>query len=173
MIRIPLDQITIRHTLQPGDIGYVTFLHGSLYAREYGYGLQFETYVAEGLCEFMKRHNPKMDRVWVCEHGGRMVGFLLVMERADAAQIRYFLIEPEYRGLGLGAKLMSQCMDFIRERGYRKVFLWTTKELTAAAHLYASAGFSLTEEKESTSFGKPVTERRYDLLLSSPPTDGR
>jgi peptidyl-dipeptidase Dcp len=165
MGRIPLDQITIRNELKPGDIGYVTYLHGSLYAREYGYGMQFETYVAEGLCEFVKRYNPRMDRVWVCEHGGRMVGFLLVMERDDAAQLRYFLIEPAYRGIGLGSKLVSQFMDFIRGCGYRKAFLWTTHELTTAARLYSSAGFRLTEEKESTAFGKPVTERRYDLLL--------
>ncbi len=165
MGKISLDQITIRNELKPGDIGYVTYLHGSLYAREYGYSMQFETYVAEGLCEFMKRHNRRMDRVWVCEHEGRMIGFLLVMEREDAAQIRYFLIEPEYRGFGLGSKLMSQCMDFIKDRGCRKAFLWTTHELTTAARLYCSAGFRLTEEKESTAFGKLVRERRYDLLL--------
>jgi GNAT superfamily N-acetyltransferase len=165
MSTIHRDQITIRNELQPGDIGYVTYLHGSLYAREYGYSVQFETYVAEGLCEFTKRYNPRMDRVWVCEHGGRIVGFLLVMERDDAAQLRYFLIEPEYRGFGLGSKLIRQCMDFIKDRGYLKAFLWTTHELTTAARLYALAGFTLTEEKESTAFGKQVRERRYDLLL--------
>jgi ribosomal protein S18 acetylase RimI-like enzyme len=162
---IPLDQIAIRNELRPGDIGCVIHLHGCLYAQEYGYGMQFETYVAEGLCEFMRRHNPRMDRVWVCEHGGRMVGFLLVMQRGDAAQIRYFLIQPEYRGIGLGAKLMGQCMTFIRERGYRNAFLWTTHELTAAAHLYTSSGFVMTEEKESRAFGTPLRERRYDLQL--------
>jgi ribosomal protein S18 acetylase RimI-like enzyme len=168
MSRMSLDQITIRNELKPGDIGYATYLHGSLYAREYGYGMQFETYVAEGLCEFMKRHNPGMDRVWVCEHEGRMVGFLLVMERGEAAQIRYFLIAPEYRGFGLGSKLMSQCMEFIKDRGYRKAFLWTTHELTAAARLYSSAGFRLTVEKESTAFGKLIRERRYDLVIPEP-----
>ena len=165
MGRIPLDQITIRHELKPGDIGYLTYLHGSLYARECGYGIPFEIYVAEGICEFLKRHNPHMDRIWVCEHEGRMVGFLLVMQRGDAAQLRYFLIEPAYRGIGLGSKLIRECMDFIRDRGYRKAFLWTADGLTTAAHLYTSAGFRLTEEKESTAFGKLVTERRYDLVL--------
>jgi len=165
MSGIPLDQIKIRNELEPGDIGYVIYLHGFLYAKEFGYGRQFETYVAEGLCEFMKRHNPRMDRVWVCEHGGKMIGFLLVMQRGDAAQLRYFLIAPEHRGCGLGSKLMGQFMEFIKERGYRKAFLWTTSELTTAARLYTSAGFRLTQEKESTSFGKALRERRYDLLL--------
>jgi GNAT superfamily N-acetyltransferase len=165
MNTISLDQVAIRNELQPGDIGGVIHLHGSLYAKEYGYGIQFETYVAEGLCEFMKRHNANRDRVWVCEHEGRMVGFLLAMERDEAAQLRYFLITPEYRGIGLGSKLMGQFMEFVRARGYRKAFLWTTQELTTAARLYAAAGFRLTEEKESAAFGKAVIERRYDLVL--------
>jgi len=168
MTAVGLEDISIRNALAPGDLGYVIYLHGRLYAREYGYGLQFEAYVAEGLCEFMERHDPQMDRVWICEHGGRMIGFLLAMKRGEAAQLRYFLIDPEYRGIGLGKKLMGLFMEFIRERGYRKAYLWTTHELTAAAHLYTSAGFKLTEEKESTSFGKPLRERRYDLELGQP-----
>jgi GNAT superfamily N-acetyltransferase len=160
-----LKDITIRTELAPGDIGYVIHRHGALYAREYGFGLQFETYVAHGLCEFMERYDPKTNRVWVCEHEGRMVGFLLLMNRGEAAQLRYFLIEPEYRGIGLGSRLMSLFMDFLKSRGYRAAYLWTTDDLATAAHLYTRAGFTLTEEKPSTAFGKPLTERRFDLTL--------
>jgi peptidyl-dipeptidase Dcp len=94
-----------------------------------------------------------------------MVGFLLLMDRGKAAQLRYFLIEPEYRGLGLGLKLLNLYMDFLQECGYKESYLWTTHELTAAAHLYQRVGFKLTEEKESTSFGKALREQRYDLIL--------
>ncbi len=160
-----LDRIAVRNELEPGDIGYLTYLHGSLYAKEYGYGLQFEAYVAAGLCEFLSRYDAVSDRVWVCEHRGRMVGFLLVMHREEGAQLRYFLIEPAYRGVGLGRRLLGQCLDFVRDRGYPKVFLWTTHELAAAARLYGAAGFRLTEEKESTAFGKPLREQRYELKL--------
>jgi GNAT superfamily N-acetyltransferase len=105
--------------------------------------------------------------VWVCEHGGRVVGFMLLMHREDeAAQLRYFLIEPDYRGIGLGSRLMGLFMDFLKSTGYKSAFLWTIHELRAAAHLYEKAGFVLTEEKESTTFGKPLRERRYDLALS-------
>ena len=165
MNHISLNDISIRTTLRPGDIGYVTYLHGALYAKEYSYGIQFESYVARGLCEFHERYNPERNRVWVCEHNDRMIGFLLLMDRGDAAQLRYFLIEPEYRGIGLGSKLLNLYMDFLRGCGYRASYLWTTHELSPAASLYKKIGFQLTEEKESTVFGKSLREQRYDLIL--------
>ena len=95
-----------------------------------------------------------------------MIGFLLLMDRGSAAQLRYFLIEPEYRGLGLGSKLLNLYMDFLQECRYKESYLWTTHELSTAAFLYKRFGFQLTEEKESTVFGKPLKEQRYDLFLS-------
>lgn len=166
MNQISLNDISIRTELQPGDMGEVIRQHGAFYAGEYGFGIQFEYYVARGFCEFYERYDPKRNRVWVCEHKGGMIGFLLLMERGDAAQLRYFLIQPVYQGLGLGSKLLGLYMDFMRECGYQKSYLWTTDELGTAISLYKKFGFQLTEEKASTSFGKPVTEQRYDLVLS-------
>jgi len=163
---ISLDDISIRTDLRPGDLGYVMYQHGVLYSREYSFGLSFENYVAKGLSEFYEQYDPKRSRVWVCEHNDRRIGFLLLMDRGDAAQLRYFFIEPDYRGIGLGSKLMSLYMDFLRECGYKASYLWTAHELTTAAALYKRHGFRLTEEKESTAFGKPLIEQRYDLILS-------
>ena len=163
--KVSLDDISIRTELRHGDLGYVVYLHGVLYGREYGYGIQFETYVAKGLCEFYEQYNPARNRIWACEHNGRMIGFLLLIDRGKAAQLRYFLIEPEYRGLGLGSKLLNLYMDFLRECGYKESYLWTTHELDAAIHLYQRVGFKLMEEKESTAFGKALREQRYDLFL--------
>ena len=160
-----LEDISIRTELRPGDIGYVIHMHGDLYKKEYDYGIQFETYVAKGLCEFYEKYNPQRNRVWICEHKGKMIGFLLLMDRNEAAQLRYFLIDPDYRGIGLGAKLLDMYLDFLRECGYQRSYLWTTHELTTAAWLYKRVGFLLTEEKESSSFGKPLREQRYDLIL--------
>jgi GNAT superfamily N-acetyltransferase len=165
MNKIALDDISIRTEFRPGDIGYVTYMHGALYSKEYNYGLQFESYVAKGLCEFYEKYNPERNRIWACEHNARMIGFLLLMDRGNAAQLRYFLIEPEYRGIGLGTKLLKLYMDFLRECGYKESYLWTTHELYTAASLYKRRGFQLTEEKESTAFGKPLREQRYDLIL--------
>ena len=164
--RISLEAISIRTHPKPGDLGYVIYLHGKLYGQEYGYGFQFERYVANGLCEFYEKYDPTRSRVWICEHNDRMIGFLLLMDRGESAQLRYFLIEPEYRGIGLGSKLMNLYMDFLRERSYQRSYLWTTHELITAANLYKRFGFQLTEEKESIAFGKPLQEQRYDLILS-------
>jgi GNAT superfamily N-acetyltransferase len=166
MTNVSLGDISIRTELRPGDIGYVTYLHGSLYSKEYGYGLSFENYVAKGLCEFYEKYNPERNRIWACEHNDRMIGFLLLMDRVKAAQLRYFLVERKYRGIGLGSELMNLYMDFLQASGYKTSYLWTTHELSTAASLYKRHGFRLTEEKDSTAFGKPVKEQRYDLILA-------
>ncbi|MBV4357515.1 GNAT family N-acetyltransferase [Pinibacter aurantiacus] len=164
-INATLDDITIRTDLMPGDLGYVIYRHGELYHSEYNYGISFETYVGAGLYEFYSSYDPAMDRVWICEHENKIVGFVLLMHRENnAAQLRYFLIEPEYRGIGLGKKLMNLYIDFLKEKGYQSSYLWTTNELYSAASLYKRHGFELTEEKPSTAFGKPLMEQRYDLI---------
>jgi N-acetylglutamate synthase-like GNAT family acetyltransferase len=162
---ITLDEITIRTELKPGDIGYVIYLHGVLYKNEYGYGIEFETYVAEGLVQFYRQYDPQKDRVWICEHRNNMVGFLLLMHRGDAAQLRYFILQPEYRGIGLGNKLMILYMDFLKEKEYKSTYLLTTGDLPVSTHLYKKFGFRLTQEKPSSAFGKPVVQQRYDLAL--------
>jgi ribosomal protein S18 acetylase RimI-like enzyme len=159
--------ITIRTTLRPGDIGYVTWLHGWLYDKEYQYGISFETYVAKGLYEFYKSYDESKDRVWICEHEGKMVGFLLLMHRENnAAQLRYFILLPEYCGIGLGKKLMELYMEFLREKKYTSSYLWTTHEQEVAASLYRRYGYQLTDEKDSTAFGKPLKEQRYEMINS-------
>lgn len=162
-----LDDITIRSDLRPGDIGSVVHLHGALYGSEYGYGIGFEAYVALGLHEFYQNYDANRDRVWICEDDGAMVAFLLLMHRQDnAAQLRYFLVRPEYRGIGLGKRLMELFMQFLGECGYRSAYLWTVDELPAAASLYRRHGFVLTEEKPASAFfGKPLREQRYDLVM--------
>src|SRR5688572_30980936 len=152
-----IEDITIRHDLRPGDLGYVIYRHGKLYGDENNYEVRFEAYVAGGLQEFYENYDPNNDRVWICEHDGRMIGFLLLMHRQNnAAQLRYFYLESAYRGIGLGKKLMSLYMDFLMKCGYTSSYLWTTHELASAAALYTRHGFELSEEKASTSFGKPL-----------------
>jgi ribosomal protein S18 acetylase RimI-like enzyme len=163
-----LDDISIRHSFYPGDIGYIIHLHGHLYAAEYNYGLEFETYVAEGVLEFYKRFDPQQERIWICEHDHKIIGFLLLMHRGDTprrtAQLRYFLIHPDYRGIGLGKKLMDLFMEFLHRSRYTAAYLLTTHELEAAASLYRRHGFNLTEEFKSSAFGKSVREQRYEFM---------
>lgn len=164
---IGLNDITIRTELREGDIGTIVNRHGVLYNEEYGWGIGFESYVAAGLHEFYKEFDPAKDHIWICEHEGKFAGCTLVKSRGDTAQLRYFLIEPEYRGIGLGGKLFSLMMDFVRSCGYKSAYLWTTSELLAGAHLYQKFGFKISEEKPGDSFGKPVIEQKYTTSLRS------
>lgn len=160
-----LSDLIIRTELKPGDLGYITYRHGALYSNECQYGIEFESYVAQGLHEFFSQYDPGKDRVWLAEYEGRIAGSLILMHRpGNAAQLRYFLIEPEFRGIRLGRKLMDLFMDFYREKGYTSCYLWTTHEQEPAIALYKRYGFQLTEEKPSTAFGKALTEQRYDLV---------
>jgi GNAT superfamily N-acetyltransferase len=164
---IKIEDINISHDFLPGDIGSIIHLHGILYKKEYDYGVGFEAYVAGGLLEFYQNYNPERDRIWICRHNYKIIGSLLLMHRdADMAQFRYFLIDPAYRGIGLGKKLMENFLEFLLKSHYKSAYLWTTEELKTAISLYKRYGFKLTEEKESTAFGKPVKEMRFDLNLN-------
>lgn len=155
---------SIRNTLLPGDLGQVSALHGKIYFEEHGFGLGFEVYVMESLLEFYRQYDPARDKVWVVESQGKMVGFLLLMHRPDnQAQLRYFILEKEFRGNGLGRYLMKDWMDFYREKAYSGAYLYTTSGLDPAVHLYESFGFCKVSEKYSDEFGVPLKEILYRL----------
>ena len=158
-----LSDYHFRSELKPGDIGEVVRQHGFYYTEQYGYGIPFEAYVAQGLYEFYMAYDPLRDKVWICESGNTLLGFLLLMHRKESsAQLRFFYLHPDARGKGIGNRLMKQFMEELKLKGYQHCFLWTTSELTAAAHLYKKYGFMLTEERPSSTFGKPVTEQTYE-----------
>lgn len=156
----------IRSNLQPGDIGYVIYLHGTLYRKEYGWDYTFEGYVAEGLAEFVLSFDARKDCLWIAEMDGQIVGSIgIVGESSSQAQLRWFLVHPTMRGRGVGRDLLDKALQFCRERGLESVFLWTVSDLKVAAHLYESAGFHKTEQKTHQIWGKTLTEERYDLSL--------
>ena len=165
LLKPELSAIKIRNKLLPGDLGYIAHVHGDLYAKECGYGLEFEAYVLQGLRDFAHEYDEAKDRVWICEHENRIIGFLVAQHRGDTVQLRYFIFLPEYRGIGLGKKLMNEFLDFMKSGSYRKAYLWTTEEQHSAIALYTRYGFKLSDEKPSNSFGKELVEQRYDLLL--------
>jgi peptidyl-dipeptidase Dcp len=166
MSEISLNDISIRIDPRPGDIGGILAMHGRLYFKEYGYTGPFEYYVAQSLAEFVQLYKPERSRIWICERDDRMVGTLALLDRGETAQLRYFLFEPEYRGMGLGKKLMDSFMEFLRDCGYKSSYLWTTEQQAVAAKVYMRYGYTLTEEKPSTAFGIPLVEQRYDLHLA-------
>ena len=156
----------LRRELKPGDIGYLIYLHGILYTKEYQYDKTFEADVAHGFLQFVHAFNPYRDRIWLAEVNGQIVGSVAIVRTSKIeAQLRWYLVHPDYRGQGLGKSLLREALDFCKERKYKSVFLWTTSELTTACHLYSQAGFKKTETKSHNVWGKFISEERYDLLI--------
>jgi len=157
--------ISIRHDLRPGDVGYITYLHGILYAPEQGWDQTFDAYVAIPLAEFARSRLPGQC-VWIVEDGERIVGSLAIVKFSEReAQLRWLLLDPEVRGQGIGRRLVEEALDFCRDAGYSSVFLWTVNTLPVAAKLYQSVGFRKTEELTHELWGRTVTEVKYELLL--------
>jgi len=151
-----------------GDASYVTFLHGILYSEEYGLDSTFELEVGQGIIEFVDQFDPALDGFWVAEAGDHVIGAIVIVHRdRELAQLRWFILHPAYRGLGLGRKLMTCAVNFCMDKRFKKVFLWTFDELHAAIHLYRSFGFKKTEKKTHRRWGLDLTEERYDLDLES------
>lgn len=158
--------LIIRTQIQPGDMGYITYLHGILYAKECQYNVNFEQYVAASLKEFLNNFNAEEDGIWLLEDDGKIIGSIAIMGRSgQVAQLRYFLLLPEYRGRGLGNRLMRLAMDFCKTAGYKSVYLWTAEELHTAAHLYQKFGFKRTKEVHSNHWGKDLVENCYDAII--------
>ena len=159
-------EIKLRGDLRPGDLGAIIRLHGEVYAQEYGFDHTFEAYVAAGIADFARAGGTPEGRVWVAEKGGSLIGSIAVVRRSEAeAQLRWFLIHPSCRGLGLGRILLREALQFAKEGKYRNIFLWTIQDLTVAAHLYRSSGFKKTGEKTHPLWSKVIHEERYELLL--------
>jgi DNA-binding MarR family transcriptional regulator/N-acetylglutamate synthase-like GNAT family acetyltransferase len=151
---------------RPGDLGWVVSRHAELYAQEYGWGENFEGICAQIVADFAANYDPKFDRCWIAEMGGRKVGSVfLVLDSDEIARLRLLLVDPAARGRGLGARLTHECIAFARARGYRRVTLWTHQVLTVARHIYQRAGFRLTSSEARRSFGQDVVSEHWDLAL--------
>jgi GNAT superfamily N-acetyltransferase len=147
-------------------MGWVVHSHGRVYFEEYGWDERFEALVAGIAKDFVEKHDPSRERCWIAELDGEPVGSVFVVKvNRSTAKLRLLLVEPRVRGCGLGRRLVEECIAFARDKGYRKLVLWTQSNLAAARHIYKQTGFKRVKREPHRTFGVPVVGEYWELEL--------
>jgi GNAT superfamily N-acetyltransferase len=157
--------ITLRDP-KPGDLGFVVHQQAALYAKEYGWDWTFEALIAQIVADFIREFNPAMERCWIAELDGQIVGSAFVVKQSEqVAKLRMLYVHETARGQGLGKRLVDECIEFSKAKRYQTIVLWTNDVLTAARHIYQAAGFTLIDESSHFSFGCQQNGQNWSLDL--------
>jgi DNA-binding MarR family transcriptional regulator/GNAT superfamily N-acetyltransferase len=151
---------------EPGDLGWIVHRQAILYTQEYGWDGTYEALAAEIVAQFIKNYDPRRERCWIAERDGARVGGVFVAKASEeVAKLRLLHVEAEARGLGIGKRLVEECVRFARQTGYRKITLWTQSNLQAARHIYEQVAFRVVHQEQHHSFGKDLTAETWELVL--------
>jgi DNA-binding MarR family transcriptional regulator/GNAT superfamily N-acetyltransferase len=151
---------------RPGDIGWVISSQAKAYAQEYGWDISYEALVAEICAQFIKNYDPSREHCWIAEAGGEPLGSIFLVKGSDdVAKLRLLLVEKKARGLGVGRALVEQCISSARDKGYKKMTLWTQSILVAARGIYQAAGFHRVKEEPHHSFGVDLVGETWEMEL--------
>lgn len=160
------DPSYILRDLEAGDMGWIVHRHAVLYTDEQNWDVSFEGVVAGIVAEYLENHNPKRERCWIAEHAGQVAGSVFVTEGdVETAKLRLLYVEPEARGLGIGSRLVSECIKFARQKDYKRLVLWTHSIQESAGKIYAAEGFLLTDETRMDVFGAQLKRQNWELIL--------
>ena len=163
----PAASVHVRALDRPGDLGWVVQRHGEIYAAEFDWDTSFEALVAGIVADYAKEHDAAREAAWIAEVDGRRAGCVMCVAKDDrVARLRILLVDPSARGLGLGHRLVAECVDFARRAGYEELVLWTNDKLTAARRIYDRAGFRLVAEEAHHSFGHDLRGQTMALRLT-------
>lgn len=162
-------RVRIRRADSPGDLGWMVMTHGEIYAEQFGWSTEFEALVARIVADYATAHDPAEEAAWIAEVAGRRAGCILLVsgDRPGVARLRILLVTAEARGLGVGSRLVEECLGFARTAGYDQVTLWTNDILTSARRIYEAYGFVLTDEEKHHSFGHDLVGQTWTLDLQT------
>lgn len=166
-LSVEQSRVVVRRVDRPGDLGWVVMAHGEIYHEQFGWNADFEALVARIVADFAAEHNPATEAGWIAEVDGERAGciFCVKGDEPGVAKLRILLVAPRARGLGLGARLVDECLRFARDAGYRQVTLWTNDVLTSARKIYQGFGFRLVDEEPHHSFGQDLNGQNWILDL--------
>ncbi|ORA37678.1 GNAT family N-acetyltransferase [Mycobacterium aquaticum] len=166
-LSVEQSRIVVRRVDRPGDLGRVVMAHGEIYHEQFGWNIDFEALVARIVADFAAQHNPAREAGWIAEVDGERAGciFCVAGDEPGVAKLRILLVAPRARGLGLGGRLVDECLRFARDAGYRQVTLWTNDVLTSARKIYQGFGFRLIDEEPHHSFGQDLNGQNWLLDL--------
>ena len=164
--KLAAKDITYRHDIKPGDLGYIIYLHSLIYAQESNFSSEFESYVIKSFSAFLEHYSPEKDHIWMAEYNNKIIGCIAIVHKTEEeAQLRWFLLDPDFRGLGIGNKLLNDAIAFCHDKKYKNVFLLTTNMQLRALEMYKKIGFELTESKKVNQWGTILHDERYDLKI--------